>query len=276
MELLQNKVVLIDIDEVVRKRTGGKKVPGLLIRWLKRFVHQEDFNGFFKEGKLGTEFLEGFLKYMNVDITVVGAENIPAQGRFTFASNHPLGGVDTCAEAGFLARRYDGKLSIPANDFIMNVKQVQEYLIPVNKLGGQPRELAARLDEAFASDRQILFFPSGKCSREIDGKIQDPVWMKTFITKSRRSRRDIIPIWFSGQNSKRFYAINRWCKRLGIKTNLAMFFLPSEVFRCRNKHYTMVIGKPIPWQNFTSEKTDPEWAAWVREQVYRLQDTVSI
>ena len=271
MELLKNEPVLIDIDEVVRKRTGGKKVPRFVISWLKRFVHQEDFNGFFKEGKLGTEFLEGFLKYIHVELTVIGADNIPADGRFTFASNHPLGGVDTCAEAGFLARRFDGKLSIPANDFIMNVKQVQEYLIPVNKLGGNPRDLAARLDEAFASDRQILYFPSGMCSREIDGVIQDPMWQKTFISKSRKSQRDIIPVWFSGQNSKRFYLIDKWRKRLGIKTNLAMFFLPSEVFRCRNKKYTMVIGKPIPWQSLTHERTDVQWAAWVREQAYALK-----
>ena len=141
----------------------------------------------------------------------------------------------------------------------------------MNKLGGQGRELAAKLDEAFAGDKQMVYFPAGLCSRKIDGVIQDLPWKKTFITKSRKFQRDVIPIWFSGQNSPRFYRIDALRNFLKLKLNIAMLTLPSEVFKCRNKQFKMVIGKPIPWQTFTGERTDAEWAEYVRDIVYSMK-----
>lgn len=266
-----NEVVIIDIDKVVASRAKGKKIPKFIIRWIKRFIHQDWINDFLKQGYLGTEFAKKALEYMGTKINVVGEENIPSEGRFTFSCNHPLGGADALAVVAFLGEKYDGKIISPANDFLMNIKQVQEYLIPVNKMGGQARNLRDRLSEAFSSDRQVFYFPAGVCSRKIDGKIQDLAWKKTFITMSRDSKRDIIPMWFSGHNSKRFYTVDLICKKLKIKTNFAMFFLPDELYRARNKEFTMVIGKPVPYTTFTSEKTDAEWAGWMREKTYELK-----
>ena len=266
-----NEVFLVDMDSLVKKISKGKKVPGFVVSFLKRLIHQDEFNRYFSQGKLGTEFLEGFLEYINATVEIIGEENLSDDGRYTFASNHPLGMLETCAQAAYFSRKYDGRIAIPANDLMMSIKQVREYLIPVNKLGGQGRDLAKALDDAFASDKQMVYFPAGLCSRKIDGVIQDLPWKKTFITKSRKYQRDVVPIWFSGQNSPRFYRLDKWCKRLGIKFNLAMLTLPSEVFKCRGKHFKMVIGKPIPWQTFTPERSDAEWAAWVRDKVYELK-----
>jgi putative hemolysin len=266
-----NEVFLVDVDSLVLKLTHGKKVPGFVLAFIKRLIHQDEFNAYFSQGKLGTEFLEGFLEYINATVEIIGEENIPADGRFTFASNHPLGMLETCAQAAFFSRKYNGKIAIPANDLMMSVKQVHEYLIPVNKLGGQGRDLAVALDQAFAGDKQMVYFPAGLCSRKIDGVIQDLPWKKTFITKSRQYHRDVVPIWFSGRNSPRFYRLDALRNFLRLKLNIAMLTLPSEVFKCRNKRFKMVIGKPIPWSTFTPARTDTEWAAYVREEVYKLK-----
>ena len=50
-----------------------------------------------------------------------------------------------------------------------------------------------------------------------------------------------------------------------------MFCLPDELYRGQHKPVTIHIGTPIPWQTFTSERKDQEWAAWVREKVYELE-----
>ena len=56
-------------------------------------------------------------------------------------------------------------------------------------------------------------------------------------------------------------------------------FLISLVLSCFNLfaklhnthgHYSVRIGKPIPWETFDKEKTPMEWANFVREQVYNL------
>lgn len=270
--MMKNEAFLVDVDLIARKVSGGRKVPRFVLGIIKRVIHQEDFNRYFREGTLGTEFLEGFLKYIDVTVNVTGIENVPEDGLFTFVSNHPLGILETCAECAVLCRRYDGRIAVPANDLMMSVRQVREIMIPVNKMGGQGRELAAALDEAFASDKQMLYFPAGMCARKIKGKITEMPWKKTFVTKSRQYHRDIIPVWFSGQNSKRFYFIASLCKFLKLKLNLAMFTLPSELFKCRGKHFEMVIGKPIPWQSLDHKlRSDSEWAEYLREQTLSLK-----
>ena len=271
MEMPQNQSILIDTDAVVRKVNHGKLLPRPVMSFLRKFIHEEDFNRNFRKGKVGADFVDCFFEDIDVKLTIIGEENIPAEGIFTFASNHPLGGADAGIELGFLARKYNDKVITPANSFLLNLKQLANYLIPVNKMGTQARELAGLLSDAFHSDRQVLFFPAGACSRKVDGIVQDLEWKKTFITKSRETKRDIIPVWFSGQNSKRFYRIAAFRKFFKIKLNLEMFTLPDELFGYRGQHFKMVIGKPLPWKTFTSEKSDTEWAQYVREQVYALK-----
>ena len=159
---------------------------------------------------------------------------------------------------------------VPANDFLMAIKPIAEYTIPVNKMGGQSTDLIRQINEAFNSDRQVIIFPAGLCSRKIDGIVQDLPWKKTFITKSRMSQRDIVPVWFSGQNSRRFYFLDKLRNVLHLKLNIAMLTLPDELYKCQHRSYRLVFGKPIPWQTFTAEKRDDAWAAWVREKVYEL------
>ena len=266
-----NETVMLDLDAIVESKFGKGKVPRFVLSWLKKFIHQDFMNEYLKKGYLGVEFAEKALEYLDVHINVEGLENIPDDGRFTFAPNHPLGGVDALTAVATIGRKFNGNIISPSNDMLCYVKPVAEYTVPVNKFGGQSYELSGLINDAFNSDRQVLIFPAGLCSRKIKGEIQDLPWKKTFITKSRMSQRDIVPVWFSGRNSGRFYFLDSIRNFLKLKLNIAMLTLPDELYRCQHKSYTVVFGKPIPWQTFTSEKKGIEWAAWVREQVYKLK-----
>ena len=111
-------------------------------------------------------------------------------------------------------------------------------------------------------------FPAGLNSRIINGHIHDLPWKKTFIAKSVEYHRDVVPVYFSGCNSKRFYRIAKWQKRLHLKVNIAMIFLVDEMYRNVGKHFRIVIGKPIPWQTFDKSRTPAEWAQYVENKVY--------
>lgn len=269
--MLKNESTLVNAADIVARATGGKKLPKPLFKLAKKILHEDDFNEYFVTDKLGYEFAEGFMEHIGATCEVIGAENIPAEGRFTFAFNHPYGMLDAIQSLAYLGRKYDGNIVLPANDLTTIFKQVQEYFVPVNRIGAQARDLSRLMEEAFEGPRQMLIFPAATCSRRIDGVIQDYPWTKTFITKSRSSQRDIIPVWFSGRNSRRFYRIDWWCTKLHIKFNVAMFTLASELFKQRGNHFKMVFGKPIPWQTFTKDRKDVEWAAWVRDKVYELK-----
>ncbi|MBQ7812037.1 MAG: glycerol acyltransferase [Bacteroidales bacterium] len=264
---------ILDIEKVINARAGknAKYIPRFLINWFKKFMHLDYINGYLKEGYVGVEFCENCLKYLGVEIELVGRENLPKGGRkYTFVSNHPLGAIDGVTLGAIIGKEYDGKIKYLMNDLLMNLKGMAPLGIPVNKLGGQARNLSDNINAVYASENQMIVFPAGLCSRKIDGKIQDVPWGKSFIRKSRETGRDIVPIRFEGENSKAFYRVATWCRRLGIKFNFAMMMLPSEMCKSKGKKFRIIVGKPIPVSMFDRSKSDTQWAQEVRQKVYEL------
>jgi putative hemolysin len=264
---------ILDLDKVIESKAGDKAryIPKFVIRWFKRFIHLDFINEYLKEGYLGVEFCENAVKYLGVELEIHGLENLPKDGRkYTFVSNHPLGAIDGVTLGALIGREYDGNLKYLLNDLLMNLKGMAPLGIPINKLGGQARNLPILVSQAYHSEKQMLVFPAGLCSRKIDGKITDLPWTKSFVKLSRETGRDIIPIHFEGENSKRFYRIANWQKRLGLKFNFAMMLLPDEMYRSNGRKYRITIGKPIPIATLDKSKNDHQWAQEIRKHVYEL------
>lgn len=267
----------IDIDKILAAKMGAKVryVPRFLVNYLKRIVHQDWLNGFIlkEEGVVGVRWMEDCMKYLDLDVHVVGFENLPSDAdgrRFTFVSNHPLGGADGVVLGAIIGRHYDERICYLANELLMHLEGIAPLFVPINKTGRQGREVPKMVEAAFAGDKHLIMFPAGLCSRKIDGVIQDIPWSKTFISKSIEHQRDVVPIHFGGRNSDFFYRLADISKRLGIKFNIAMLYLVDELFKAQHKTFTVSIGKPIPWQTFTRDKSPLQWAAEVREAVYQL------
>ena len=276
--MANNSHFLIDVDKILAEKAGEKAkcLPGFVVSWIKRILHQDEVNRFLLErasDKVGIDFLDECVDYLGMKLDVRGLDKLPTNdgGRYyTFVSNHPLGGADGVALGDILCHKYNSKVRYLVNDVLMNLHGLAPLCVPINKTGSQSRNFPKMVDAAFASDNNVIMFPAGLCSRRIDGKIQDLPWKKTFITKSIEYKRDIIPIRFSGQNSWRFYTISNICRGLNLKFDLAMLFLVDEMYKNVNKSFAVTFGEPIPWQTFDSSKTPAEWASWVRSKIYEL------
>ena len=268
----------IDIEKILASKVGDKMkfIPKSLVNWLIRTTHQEELNEFIWRSRdhEGYDWLEDCVKFLDMNLKVKGFENLPekdSQKRYTFVSNHPLGGGDGVALGAILGRKYGNDIRLIVNDILMHLPGLAPLCIPVNTTTSKrERAMTEMVEKGFASDYNLLLFPAGLCSRKIDGKIQDLEWKKTFITKSIESQRDIVPIHFEGHNSNKFYRIANICKMLKLKVNVAMLYLPDEMIKNRHNTFTVKIGKPIPWQTFDKSRKPKEWAQWVREQVYEL------
>lgn len=267
----------IDIDKILKGKMGSKAkfVPGFLVSWLKRIVHEDEVNRFLWESRhlSGTEWLSECVRYLKMTIHLEGVENLPDKNDgklYTFVSNHPLGGQDGVALGSIIGTHYDGKFRYLVNDLLLNLPGLKPVSIGINKTGKQSRDFPRMVEAAFQGNEHIIMFPAGLNSRMTDGVIHDLPWKKTFVSKSVQYRRDVVPIHFSGRNSDRFYRIANWQKRLHLKVNLAMLFLVDEMYRNVDKDFTVKIGKPIPWQTFDRSRTPKEWALWVEDQVYAL------
>lgn len=267
----------IDINDILKSKMGSKAkyVPGLLVKWLKHIVHQDEVNKYLWDSRnlTGVEWLEDCMRYLDMTLDIVGKENLPDKNDgklYTFVSNHPLGGEDGVALGAVIGRHYDGKFRYLVNDLLMNLPGLAPLCIPINKTGSQSRSFPAMVESGFRSDNHMLMFPAGLCSRRINGKIHDLPWKKTFITKSVETHRDVVPIHFGGRNSDFFYTLANICKALGIKFNIAMLFLVDEMYKNVHKSFRIAIGKPIPWQTFDKSRTPAQWAQYVQDEVYKL------
>jgi putative hemolysin len=263
----------LDVESIIGKKNPRllKFIPGFVIRYLKRVLHQDDLNDIIHNNRnnYGVDFADGSLQGFGSKFEAVGLENVPSSGRFIFASNHPLGGLDGLIFMSVVRRRFPN-LKFIVNDLLLNVKNLEPVFIPVNKHGKQSVSYVAAIDKAYASDEQMLYFPAGLCSRKIKGQITDLPWHKNFIVKAVKYQRDVIPVYFEGRNSNFFYNLSNFRKALGIKANIEMFYLVDEMFKQNKKFIRLYFGKPIPYSTFDHSKTPAEWANYVRAEAYSL------
>lgn len=269
----------IDVEKVIASKNPRLKkfLPKFIISYLKRIIHQDEINGILRRHghKEGLDFVNSSLKDLGITYRVYGVENLKIDGRYLFASNHPLGGLDGLIMMSELGRHYDN-IKFVVNDLLMNIHQLEPLFIPVNKHGKQSTEYAKRIEDAYSSDAQVLYFPAGLCSRKVKGQITDLEWHKNFIQKAIKHQRDVVPVHFSGRNSEFFYNLANLRSKLGIRVNIEFIYLVDELFRQKNKKIDIVIGEPIPYQTFDKSRSLNEWALYVRNLSYELAEQLDI
>ena len=265
----------IDVASVLRERLPKhyRYIPRFVVRWLERTICQDRLNAILKQmaGKDSVDAATAALREMDITIESSGLEKLPADGRFMFVSNHPLGGLDGLALISLLGNRYERNIKFLVNDLLMAVEPLRGVFLPVNKYGSQSRASATQIEEALASDSQFITFPAGLCSRMQDnGDIADLPWQKAAVVHAADYHRDIVPIYFDAVNSRFFYRFARWRKRLGIKFNIELIFLPKEMIKKSGSTLRAIIGEPIPWASLDRAHPKQE-AARLREIVYNIQ-----
>lgn len=268
----------IDVKQVLKSKLKDKagRIPQFVVNYLIRIVHQDEINEILRRYKdlQGIDFMEALVEdYFKIRLNIKHKENLPSpEKKYIFVSNHPLGGFDGICLSYFIGKHYNDKAKCLVNDLLLAIPNLRSIFVPINKHGSQSREAAKKTEEAYQSDNQIITFPAGLCSRKRKGVIRDLEWKKSFIQKAIEHQRDVVPIYFEGHNSNFFYRLANIRTFFNIKMNLEMLYLPDELFKQKNKSFGIHIGKPVPWQTFDSGKKAGEWAAWMKEEVYKLAD----
>lgn len=264
----------------VRKLIQDKK-PGLLrwlpsagIRWFEKIIHQNEVNDFFEKHEQSDlyTFCKAVMDKFNLHFEIEGIENIPkSPNKVIFASNHPLGGMDAISII-YLLKEIRPDIKFIVNDLLMAVKKLKERFIGVNKVGRNAIESLQKVEEQFANGTATFVFPAGLVSRKINGEIRDLEWKKTFITKAKKYNTPIIPVHIGGGLTNRFYRLANFRRILGIKVNIEMIFLVDELFKQKDMNIKIRIGEPVLPVSLDKSKTDKEWAKWMKDKVYSLNE----
>jgi len=262
----------IDLEKVFREKNpkGSRFIPGFVFGYLRRIIHEKEINAFLFENreKMGLEFVDALIEEFAATIKVTGAENLPATGRTIISANHPLGGLDGIALMHVVGKKRTD-IVFPVNDILLFLPNLQPLFIPINKHGSNTENVKI-IQKTFESEKLMLYFPAGLVSRKQSGKIEDLEWKKTFISKAKQFKRDIVPTFVNGRNSNFFYNLALLRKKLRLKANIEMLYLPNEMFNQRNKTIEIKFGEPIPYTTFDKRHNYKEWALKVKKYVYAM------
>ncbi|WP_420386841.1 glycerol acyltransferase [Roseivirga sp.] len=267
----------IDVRRMIAAKNPRllKWLPGFIIRYVERIIHQEDINAFMIKHKEASayEFCKACMEEFEIELNLKGKENIirPPES-CVFVGNHPLGGFDAVALISSIDDvRPD--LRFIVNDFLLSVENLRSRFVGVNKVGRNARESLKAVENQFADDTATFIFPAGLVSRKQNGIIRDLEWSKTFVSKAKKYKKPVIPVYIEGRLTNRFYRLANIRKALRIKLNIEMFFLVDELFRQKNTKMDIIIGEPVPPETFDKTRSEKEWAEWMKEKVYQLKQS---
>ena len=267
----------VDVNGLIKEKnpTIHKLIPNWVIRYLsEKVIHESLLNEIMSKHQesYNFDFCRLLCQKFGIQVKIEGEENIPTKGGVIFAANHPLGGMDAIAVMSAIdIYRKDVKFLV--NDLLLNIPQLRGIFVGVNKFGNTAREGIKAVDEAFSGDSALFIFPAGMVSRMTRHRlIRDLDWKKTFITKSKKYDKPVVPVYISGRLSKRFYFIARLRKYLRIKMNIEMLFLAQETIKQKGNTVVIKYGQPIDSKTFNQTKKDQDWAHDIKSKVYKLND----
>lgn len=216
--------------------------------------------GYEAEIARGRSFWQVIPERYGLDLDIRGGrvENIPANGPLVLIANHPFGILDGLM-MGHLLDRVRGDFRILANSVFRRAEELNRVVLPISfdetkdavKLNLETRNTALSY---LGQGGAIGVFPGGTVSTSATAfsRPMDPGWRNFTAKMIAKSGATVVPIYFSGHNSRMFQLASR------VHSNLRLALLLKE-FRSRiDEPVQVVIGEPIAAASLTPLKGDPK------------------
>ena len=269
-----NSFTKIDMAKILRTRApkGAPFVPRWVITKLERLLHLEQINDFMERHyhDQPLEFVRQCVEYLELKAEIENEEHLERLDakRPIIVANHPLGGPESLVLMDALIP-HGSDIRMVAKGIIGEIKPLKPILVPIPT--SRDHDSISRFKKVFSGGATIVIFPAGYCSRPLsNGILFDYGWHSTFVKMARRFGRPLIPVHISGSNSKRFYRLSTWRRRLGIKASLESILLPDEMYRQQGNTIRLAIGRSIDPNVFDPQVPDTVWAERVRSHVFHL------
>lgn len=264
----------IDVEKILKQKAYKlyRWLPRFAINWLKKKLHEEEINAAMitLKDEHGLDFNAKALDILGAKVESLHSELVPKTGTVIIAANHPLGGLDGMALIKSVGQiRPDVRFFV--NDILKNVKNYGEVFVPVNKVGSSSPKYLRLMEEVFMSQAAVLFFPAGLVSRKQNGIVRDLRWKKSFVTQAIDHKRMIQPVFIEGENSKFFYNFANFRKKIGIKANIEMLFLPDEMFKARKENIRIHYSKPFDAAILHDGKSHLQWSDLIYKYIYSIE-----
>lgn len=221
----------------------------------------------------GDDFFESAVSLLRLDIEYETSElsRVPAEGPVLFIANHPYGVLDGITLT-WLATRVRPDTKVLANDVLCQIPEARRNLLPV---AFAPTRAAretnihsrAAAQEWLAAGHAVGIFPGGGVAtseRPHRGQAVDLPWAPFTAKLLRKSRATVVPIFFTGQNSRLFQVASH----LSLTLRLSLVF--HETARRIGTNLKVRIGKPIPFAELEAVEDRSELVRELRRRTYAL------
>ncbi|MEW6003933.1 MAG: lysophospholipid acyltransferase family protein [Stygiobacter sp.] len=241
---------MIDFNSLLNEKIKTRFFKKFLLYFISKLLYTNRINEFLKINSHldARNFINELFESLSFsfEISNQDIQKIPAEGRVICVSNHPIGSLDGLSLLKlFLDIRSDVK--ILANDILLNVNNIKDYIIPVNVFDGKLNKKSFNeIKNALIEDKAVIIFPSGAVSRLKGLSIIDSKWNKGAIHFAQKFNSPILPVYINAKNSVLFYIISAINKRL------SSLLLVHELFNKKNVKIKIKIGNIIPSKVFTS------------------------
>lgn len=194
----------------------------------------------------GAEALDYMSDLLDLKVSVMNPDRIPATGRCIVVANHPTGIADGIAVFDAIRTRRQDAVFFANADALRVSPRLGETVIPVEwvvekRTREKTRATLLAAKEAFEAERCLVMFPAGRLARVAkDGSVTDPDWAPTAASLARRHGAPIVPIHVAGPTSRLFHAFDRVSQEL---RDVTLF---HELLNKKRKRFFLKIGKPIP------------------------------
>lgn len=193
-------------------------------------------------GHAAMEYLSQLLR---LDLTVTGLENVPASGAFILAPSHPTGIADGIAVFDTLKAVRPDMAFFANRDALRVAAGFRDIVIPVEWRAGEKshakgRDTLEMTARAFAADKMIVLFPSGRIAYWNEGRLTERPWQTSVVALARRYNCPVVPMNIRARNSGLFYFLSRF------STDLRDITVFHELLNKTERAYRISIGKPIP------------------------------
>ena len=194
----------------------------------------------------GQAALDHVSNLLDLKVSTLNLDRLPATGRCVVVCNHPTGIADGIAVYDAIRKRRTDAIYFANADAIRVSSRLDEVVIPVEWVVDKRtrQKTRATLDAAkaaFEAERCIVLFPAGRLARVgKDGQLTDPEWAATAASLARKYDAPIIPIHVTGPTSTLFHLFDRFSQEL---RDVTLF---HELLNKRKKPFRLSVGKPIP------------------------------
>ena len=222
---------------------------------------------------VGVAFWSKAVRHMGIRIDTPPEEiaRIPATGAVVVVANHPHGLVDGMIMAELVSRiRPDFR--ILTRSLLTGIPEIEEFMIPVpfpheensRELGLQMRDLTMA---HLANQGVVILFPAGRvaASETWFGPAIEQEWNLFTHKMVAKSGATILPIHFTGQNSRAYQIANKLAATL--RQGLLLYEIRRALFKPQRPH----VGHPIQASELDNWKGNPRgFLAWLREHTLGL------